>query len=58
MRDKISLFKDKDGFTYKHPERDCKACLNHPCVPKMEELKSNFAAYGCSNYKEYDVRRK
>ena len=45
-------FKDDDGFHYKHPERDCKRCLNYPCVDDQHKLKSNFAAYGCKNYKD------
>ncbi len=30
------MFKDKDGFHYKHPERSCTRCKNYPCLPNME----------------------
>lgn len=59
MLDKVSLFKDKDGFTYKHPERNCSECCKYPCVPNMDKLLSNFAAYGCINYDTgFNVRHK
>lgn len=46
------MFKDKDGFHYKFPERSCKRCLNYPCVEKMETLQGNFAAYGCKKFED------
>ena len=46
------MFKDRDGFHYKYPERNCKRCLNYPCVEKMEVLLSNFAAYGCKKFED------
>jgi len=46
------MFKDPDGFHYKHPERSCKHCTKYPCLPKMELLKGNFAAYGCKEFED------
>ena len=55
MCSKVSVFKDRDGFTYKHPERNCNNCLNYPCVSGMESLISNFAAYGCMDFEDINV---
>lgn len=46
------MFKDPDGFHYKHPERNCNRCRKYPCLPKMELLKGNFAAYGCKEFED------
>ena len=48
-------FKDKDGFTYKHPNQSCKRCLKYPCISKMENLKGDFAKYGCKNYQDVNT---
>ena len=45
-------FKDKDGFRYKHPERSCSRCTNYPCLPNMDILLGDLAAYGCTMYKD------
>ena len=45
-------FKDKDGFRYKHPERSCKRCTNQPCLSNMDIFLGDFAAYGCTMYKD------
>lgn len=49
------MYKDPDGFHYKHPERNCHKCSKYPCLEKMETLKGNFAAYGCVNYENIDT---
>lgn len=50
---KISLIeKDKFGLRYKYPDRKCKFCAKYPCFKGIEKCVSNFAAYGCSLYKE------
>lgn len=46
------MFKDKDGFHYKHPECSCTRCLNYPCLPDMDKLKSDFGAYGCKKFED------
>lgn len=48
-------FKDKDGLTYRHPERSCKKCLNYPCIEHMDKLYSDFAKYGCRNWSDSDI---
>ena len=51
----ISL-KDKDGFHYKHPNRNCKlTCMKYPCIKGMEILNGNFAAYGCLGYSDVNT---
>lgn len=49
------MFKDKDGFHYKHPERSCKRCMKYPCLKDMDKLKSDFARYGCLNYEDINT---
>lgn len=49
------MFKDPDGFHYKHPERSCRNCSKYPCVENMENLKGNFAAYGCLNFDDINT---
>lgn len=61
MSDSEVIFKDKDGFHYKHPERSCRRCLNYPCLPNMSKLLGNFAAYGCrlwSNTNIFNIEKK
>ena len=48
-------FKDKDGFRYKHPERSCKRCTNYPCLSNMDIFLGDFAAYGCTMYKDENI---
>ena len=48
----IVNFKDKDGFRYKHPERSCKRCTKFPCLPNMNILTGDFAAYGCTMFED------
>lgn len=55
MYSKVNIFKDRDGFTYSHPERSCKRCLNYPCVEQMDSLLSDFAKYGCVNYDDINA---
>lgn len=52
------MFKDKDGFHYKYPERSCKRCLNYPCLENMHVLKCDFAAYGCKLYEDANIFNK
>ena len=49
------IYKDKDGFHYKFPQNSCKRCLNYPCIPNMELLKSDFAKFGCKNYLDSNI---
>lgn len=49
------IFKDKDNFHYKFPQRCCKRCLNYPCLPKMNLLKSNFAKFGCKMWEDSNI---
>ena len=48
----IVNFKDKDGFHYKHPEHSCKRCTKYPCLPHMDLLLGDFAAYGCTMFED------
>lgn len=49
------MYKDKDGFHYKHPERSCNRCMKYPCLKDMDKLKSDFAKYGCVNYSDINI---
>lgn len=49
------IFKDKDNYHYKFPQRSCSRCLNYPCVPSMDKLKSDFAKFGCKNFADVNV---
>ena len=49
------MFKDHDGFHYKHPERSCKKCSKYPCLEGMDKLRGNFAAYGCTQFEDIDT---
>ena len=44
--------KDKFGIKLKFPSRKCKYCGRYPCFQGIEKCSSNFAAYGCTYYKE------
>lgn len=35
---------------YKFPLRSCKQCLNYPCFYGIENLKADFAKYGCVDF--------
>lgn len=48
-------YTDKEGNIYKFPERSCKRCLNYPCLANMHLYKSDFAKYGCINYKDENI---
>lgn len=55
------IFKDKDGFHYRHPERDCKKCSKYPCFEDLPKLKGNFAKYGCLDWEDsnlFDIKCK
>lgn len=48
--------KDKDGFHYKYPDRNCVLrCMKYPCIPNMDKLTCNFAAYGCKYYEDVNT---
>lgn len=49
------MYKDKDGFHYKHPERSCNRCMKYPCLKDMDKLKSEFAKYGCTYYEDINT---
>lgn len=49
------MFKDRDGFHYKHPERSCTRCTNYPCLLNMDKLQGDFAKYGCKNYSDFNI---
>lgn len=44
------MYKDKDGFRYRHPDRSCERCLKYPCIEGMNKLKGDMAKYGCKLY--------
>lgn len=45
---------DNYGIFYKFPNRDCSQCANYPCFIGMDKCRSNFAAYGCKEFKVND----
>lgn len=47
--------KDKDGFRYKYPTRQCVNCKKYPCITNMEKLYSNFAGYGCRLWEDNNM---
>ena len=49
------IFKDPDGFHYKHPERSCNRCKNYPCIDNMSNLKGDFAKYGCKGWDDMNI---
>lgn len=46
------MVKDEYGTILKYPDRSCKDCKRYPCFPEINKCRSNFAAYGCLQYKE------
>lgn len=56
-----SILRDKDGITFKYPNRRCKDCSNFPCIKNMSKLKCDFAKYGCrlwSNANIFNIEEK
>jgi hypothetical protein len=49
------MYRDRDGVTYKHPERSCKRCLKYPCLPNMDSLYCDFAKYGCKHWSDLNT---
>ena len=49
------MFKDKDGFHYKHPDRSCSRCKKHPGVSNMDTLQGDFAKYGCKYFEDVNT---
>lgn len=39
---------------WKFPMRDCKKCKNYPCFVGIENMKANYAKYGCINYEKLE----
>lgn len=37
---------------WKFPWRDCKKCVKYPCFRGIENMKANYAKYGCKNYED------
>lgn len=46
--------KDRDGVKYQYPERTCKQCSKYPCFRGQENRISDYAKYGCVDYKDKD----
>ncbi len=46
-----NFYKDKYGVKYKFPGRKCEHCAKYPCMKELSILSSNFAAYGCINFR-------
>ena len=49
------MFKDKDGVSYRHPERSCKQCKLYPCLEGIERLRADFAKYGCKLFDDVNT---
>ena len=49
------MFKDKYNFHYRFTQYSCKRCLNYPCLPNMDKLKSDFAKFGCKKFDDANV---
>ena len=47
---KQRVARDPDGIRYYNPERSCKECRHYPCLIGHENLKADFAKYGCTMY--------
>lgn len=37
---------------HKYPARACEICSLYPCFKGIENMKSDFAKYGCRSYSE------
>lgn len=48
----LKVKKDKYGVKLKFPDRSCQKCQKYPCFPEITKCSSDFAAYGCTYYKE------
>lgn len=53
----ISSGKDQIGVKLKFPNRKCKFCKKYPCFKGMEKCISDFAACGCTYYKEIEYTK-
>jgi hypothetical protein len=49
---RVRIDKDSEGVKYKYLDRSCKQCKRFPCFEGIEICKSDFAKYGCRQYKE------
>ena len=47
--------KDTNGIKYKFPARTCEDCVNYPCFVGIENCVSDFAKYGCKDFKSIFV---
>jgi hypothetical protein len=45
------LDRDSEGVHYKYLDRSCKQCIRYPCFEGIDKCKSDFAKYGCKDYK-------
>lgn len=52
----LKVKKDKYGVKLKFPNRSCQKCQKYPCFPEISKCSSDFAAYGCTYYKEPRVK--
>lgn len=48
---KVRIDRDTEGVRYKYLDRSCKQCIRYPCFEGIEVCKSDFAKYGCKDYK-------
>ena len=48
---KVRVNRDAEGVRYKYLDRSCNKCIRYPCFEGIEICKSDFAKYGCKNYK-------
>ena len=37
---------------WKYPSRSCNKCTLYPCFKGQENMKSDYAKYGCKNFEE------
>lgn len=40
---------------WKYPERSCNKCKNYPCFSGQENMKADYAKYGCKNFIENEI---
>ena len=37
---------------WKYPSRSCNKCILYPCFKGQENMKADYAKYGCKNFEE------
>lgn len=45
------MIKDEYGIVIKYPDRECIDCFWYPCMLNFEIFNTEFAKYGCRDYK-------